>query len=219
MRCSASWSRRTRVSGSNKRGAIVATFFSSGADFRRWLEEHSARSSELWVGYFKAGSGKAGITWPESVDHALCFGWIDGIRKRIDETRYMIRFTPRKPISIWSAVNIKRVEILIAQGLMTPRGMAAYQTRRENRSGIYSYEQRPTQLPKAYDAVLKKNAPALKFFSEQPSSYRRAAIWWVVSAVKEETRRRRLEQLVSESSHGKRIKQFLRVKSLQRRKS
>ncbi len=190
-------------------GGMKATFFSSGADFRRWLEEHSARSTELWVGYFKAGSGAASVTWPESVDHALCYGWIDGIRKSIDETRYMIRFTPRKPTSTWSALNIKRVELLIEQGLVRPAGLTAFRARRANRSGIYSYEQRPTQLPNPYDSHLKKNARAFKFFSAQPASYRRAAIWWVVSAKREETRRRRLKQLIADSSRGQRIKQFL----------
>ena len=176
---------------------------------RRWLEEHAARSTELWVGYFKAGSGTASVTWPESVDHALCYGWIDGIRKSIDETRYMIRFTPRKPTSTWSAVNIKRVEILIEQGLMRPPGLTAFRARRANRSGIYSYEQRPTQLPDPYDSILEKNARASGFFSAQPASYRRAAIWWVVSAKKEETRQRRLKQLIGDSSRKRRIKQFL----------
>src|SRR5580700_375512 len=109
---------------------MEATFFSSGADFRRWLEAHSAKSTELWVGYFKAASGNASMTWPESVDHALCYGWIDGIRKSIDGTRYMIRFTPRKPSSTWSAVNIKRVEILIKRGLMRSAGLAAFRARR-----------------------------------------------------------------------------------------
>lgn len=187
------------------------TFFSSGADFRRWLEEHAARSTEIWVGYFKTGSGKASVTWPESVDHALCYGWIDGLRKNVDEARYMIRFTPRKSISTWSAVNIKRVECLIEQGLMRSPGLAAYRARRENRSGIYSYEQRPTQLPEPYDSIFEKNAPALKFFSAQPASYRRAAIWWVVSAKKEETRERRLKQLIADSSRRARIKQFLKA--------
>jgi uncharacterized protein YdeI (YjbR/CyaY-like superfamily) len=188
---------------------MEATFFSSGADFRRWLEAHSAKSTELWVGYFKAASGNASMTWPESVDHALCYGWIDGIRKSIDGTRYMIRFTPRKPSSTWSAVNIKRVEILIKRGLMRSAGLAAFRARRANRSGIYSYEQRPTQLPNPYDSILKKSARASKFFSAQPASYRRAALWWVVSAKKEETRQRRLKQLIADSLHDERIKQFL----------
>jgi uncharacterized protein YdeI (YjbR/CyaY-like superfamily) len=193
---------------------MKATFFRSGADFRRWLEEHSARSSELWVGYFKAGSGKASVTWPESVDHALCYGWIDGIRKSIDESRYTIRFTPRKPTSTWSSVNIKRVEILIEQGLMRSAGLAAYRARREDRTGVYSYEQRASQLPEPYDSILEKNAPALSFFSAQSASYRRAAIWWIVSAKKEETRQRRLKQLIADSSRGKRIRQFLSPKAV-----
>jgi uncharacterized protein YdeI (YjbR/CyaY-like superfamily) len=193
------------------------TFFSSAADFRRWLEEHSADSMELWVGYFKTGSGKAGMTWPESVDHALCYGWIDGRRMSIDESRYMIRFTPRKPTSTWSAVNIKRVEILIELGLMRPPGLEAYGARRQNRSGIYSYEQRPAQLPNPYDSILKKSARAFKFFSAQPASYRRAAIWWVVSAKKEETRRRRLKQLIVDSSREQRIKQFLSPSAARKR--
>lgn len=189
---------------------MKATFFRSGADFRQWLEEHSARSLELWVGYFKTRSGQAGLTWPESVDHALCYGWIDGIRKNIDKTRYMIRFTPRKPISTWSSVNIKRVELLIEQGLMRSPGLTAYRTRRENRSGIYSYEQRPMQLPEPYGSILQKNSTAFNFFSAQPGSYRRAAIWWVVSAKREETRTRRLKQLLADSSREKRIRQFLK---------
>jgi uncharacterized protein YdeI (YjbR/CyaY-like superfamily) len=193
---------------------MKATFFRSGADFRRWLEEHSASSTELWVGYFKAGSGKASVTWPESVDHALCYGWIDGVRKRIDAGRYTIRFTPRKPTSTWSAVNIKRVEILMEQGLMRSPGLAAYRKRRENRSGIYSYERRPSQLPPPYYSILENNAAALEFFSAQPASYRRAGIWWVVSAKKEETRMRRLKQLIADSSTGKRIKQFLGPKAM-----
>jgi len=187
-------------------------FFKSSTDFRQWLEENSALSSELWVGYFKVGSGKVSLTWPDSVDHALCYGWIDGIRRRIDDVRYVIRFTPRKPTSTWSAVNIKRVEILVEQGLMRPAGLAAYKARRENQSGIYSYEQRPTRLPERYGSMLEKNPRALEFFAGQPSSYRRAAIWWIVSAKREETRQRRLEQLVADSSRGKRLKQFLSPK-------
>ena len=192
---------------------MKAKFFKSSTDYRQWLEEHSAKSCELWVGYFKVGSGKASLTWPESVDHALCYGWIDGIRRNIDEAQYMIRFTPRKPTSTWSAVNIKRVEILVEQGLMRPAGLAAYKARRENKTGIYSYEQRPTQLPEPYDSILEKNAHALEFFAAQTALYRRAAIWWIVSAKKEETRQRRLEQLVADSSRRKK-KAILESKNL-----
>jgi len=184
------------------------TFFGSGEAFRQWLEEHAGNSMELWVGYFKAGSGKPSMTWPESVDHALCFGWIDGIRKRVDDSRYAIRFTPRKPNSTWSAINIKRVEILIADGLVQAAGLAAYEARRENKSAIYSYEQRQTLLPEPYGLILESNAGAWRFFSAQPPSYRQAAVWWIVSAKKEETRQRRLEQLIADSATGKRLRQF-----------
>jgi uncharacterized protein YdeI (YjbR/CyaY-like superfamily) len=183
-------------------------FFRSAAEMRRWLEKHSDSAQELWLGYHKRASGKPSVTWPESVDHALCFGWIDGLRKNIDATRYMIRFTPRKPSSTWSAVNIKRVEILRGQRLMRPAGLKAFSARRENRSGIYSYEQRPEVLPAPYAARLKKRPQAFAFFAAQPPSYRRAAIWWVVSAKQEATRLRRLEQLIEDSAHARRLKQF-----------
>jgi uncharacterized protein YdeI (YjbR/CyaY-like superfamily) len=189
-----------------------ATFFRSGDDFRRWLHEHSHLETELWVGYFKAASGKANLTWRESVDHALCYGWIDGVRKSIDEARYMIRFTPRKSSSTWSAVNVRRVEILIEQDRMQSAGLAAYQARRENQTGIYSYEQRPARLPEPYASVFAKNARALEFFSAQAASYRRAVVWWILSAKREETRQRRLEQLLADSTRRKRIKQFLSPK-------
>ncbi|MFY9574703.1 MAG: bacteriocin-protection protein, partial [Blastocatellia bacterium] len=117
-------------------------FFKSPADFRKWLEKHHATVEELWVGYYKKSSGKPSITWPESVDQALCFGWIDGIRKSVDELSYKIRFTPRRPGSIWSSINIKRAQQLQSEGLMLPEGLKAFQVRKENRSGIYSYEQR-----------------------------------------------------------------------------
>jgi uncharacterized protein YdeI (YjbR/CyaY-like superfamily) len=189
--------------------AMDAKFFRAAADFRRWLAKNSTSETELWVGYFKSGSGTPSVTWPESVDHALCYGWIDGIRKSIDETRYMIRFTPRKPNSTWSAVNIERVGVLRELGLMQLAGMAAFGARRANRSGIYSYEQRPADLPNQYAAVLKKRTRAYKFFSAQPPSYRKAAIWWVVSAKQEATRLRRLEQLINDSELERRIKQFV----------
>jgi uncharacterized protein YdeI (YjbR/CyaY-like superfamily) len=188
-------------------------FFNSRTDFRQWLERHHGTSRELWVGYFKKASGRESVTWPESVDEALCFGWIDGIRKRVDEISYTIRFTPRKAGSIWSAVNIKRVMDLSDEGLMTPAGLEAFQARRENRSGIYSYDQRSGKLDEPYEERLRKNQAAWDFFEAQPLSYRKAAIWWVVSAQKEETRLRRLDQLVEDSAHGRRIRQFTLVKA------
>jgi len=183
-------------------------FFASATQFRLWLQDNAAAASELWVGYWKASSGRATMTWAESVDQALCFGWIDGVRKSIDERRYTIRFTPRKAGSVWSAVNVGRVEALQRARLMRPAGMAAFEKRRENRSGIYSYEQRSARLPEAYADVLKAVPRALRHFEAQPESYRKAAVWWVVSAKQESTRRRRLEQLVRDSQAGQRIKQF-----------
>ena len=135
-------------------------FFKTPADLRKWFKTHHASMSELWVGFYKKNSGKASITWPESVDAALCFGWIDGIRKSIDEDSYMIRFTPRKTRSTWSSVNIKRAKELLQEGLMQPAGLKAFEARQENRSGIYSYEQRTADLPNQYGKLLKKNSAA-----------------------------------------------------------
>jgi uncharacterized protein YdeI (YjbR/CyaY-like superfamily) len=187
---------------------LKITFFKTPSDFRKWFETHHASETELWVGFYKKDSGKASITWPQSVDEALCFGWIDGIRKNIDEVSYKIRFTPRKLRSTWSAVNIKRVGELIEQGLMQESGLKAFGARQENRSGIYSYEQRSPELPDQYAKMLKKNAAAWKFFQAQPPSYRKAANWWVVSAKKEETRVKRLNELIQHSANGRRLPQF-----------
>jgi uncharacterized protein YdeI (YjbR/CyaY-like superfamily) len=188
-------------------------FFKSRTDFRQWLERHHGTSRELWVGYFKKASGRESVTWPESVDEALCYGWIDGIRKRVDEISYTIRFTPRKAGSIWSAVNIKRVMGLSDKGLMKPAGLEAFRARKENRSGIYSYEQRSGRFDEPYEGRLRQDQAAWDFFESQPLSYQNAAIWWVVSAKREETRLRRLDQLVEDSAHGRRIRQFTLVKA------
>jgi uncharacterized protein YdeI (YjbR/CyaY-like superfamily) len=166
----------------------------------------------LWVGFYKKDFGRASITWPQAVDQALCFGWIDGIRKSIDDVSYKIRFTPRRPRSIWSAVNIKRTGELIEQRLMQPAGLKAFVAREENRSGIYSYEQRSADLPDQYAKKLKKNPVAWKFFQAQPASYRKAVNWWVLSAKHEETRLKRLDKLIDDSSHGRRIVQFTPTK-------
>jgi uncharacterized protein YdeI (YjbR/CyaY-like superfamily) len=186
------------------------TFFRSPAEFHAWLESHHADAAELWVGFYKKSSGKPSITWPESVDAALCFGWIDGLRKNIDEIRYKIRFSPRKASSVWSAVNIKRFQALIEQGLVRPAGQKAFEARRENRSGVYSYEQRRAEFDEPYLGILKNNRAANDFFHRQPASYRKAACWWVISAKKEETRLKRLAQLIEDSAAGRRIAQFLR---------
>jgi uncharacterized protein YdeI (YjbR/CyaY-like superfamily) len=184
------------------------TFFPTPAAFRAWLEQHHARADVLWVGYYKKGSGKPSITWPESVDEALCYGWIDGLRKSVDDSRYAIRFTSRKPGSIWSGVNIKRAQVLIEQGLMQPAGLKAYQARKENKSGVYSYEQRSVNLEEPYAQLLKRNEAAWSFFQAQPASYRKAVSWWALSAKKEETRLRRVEKLTAYSAQGQRLPEF-----------
>jgi uncharacterized protein YdeI (YjbR/CyaY-like superfamily) len=181
------------------------TFFPTPSAFRDWLEQHHAEADVLLVGFYKKGSGKPSITWPESVDEALCYGWIDGVRKRIDDVSYTIRFTPRRPGSVWSSVNIKRAEVLREQGRMRPAGLKAYEARKENKSGIYSYEQRSADLPEPYSRLLKKNKAAWSFFQAQPASYRKVVSWWIVSAKKEETRLKRLEKLIAYSAQGQRV--------------
>jgi uncharacterized protein YdeI (YjbR/CyaY-like superfamily) len=180
-------------------------FFKTPSVFRNWLAAHHAKSKELWVGFYKKNSGKPSITWPESVEEALCFGWIDGIRKSIDAESYQIRFTPRQPGSIWSAVNIRNAEKLIEQKRMEPAGLKAYQARKENRSGIYSYEQRSPELIEPYLGKLKRNKAAWNFFQAQPPSYRKIMNWWVTSAKQEETRLKRLDKLIEESAQGRRM--------------
>ena len=187
-------------------------FFKTPADFRNWLKKNHAVEHELWVGFYKKDSGKPSITWPQSVDEALCFGWIDGIRKSIDDVSYMIRFTPRKPISTWSAVNIRRVAELKDKGLMRPAGLKAFELRREYRSGIYSYEQRSVELPDPYLSQLKKHKAAWKFFEAQTASYRKNVNWWILGAKREETRQKRLAELIEHSTNERYIPGYLRTK-------
>jgi uncharacterized protein YdeI (YjbR/CyaY-like superfamily) len=179
------------------------TFFATPADFRAWLERHHESHSELIVGFHKRGSGRPSITWPEAVDQALCFGWIDGVRRRIDDASYSIRFTPRKGRSTWSAVNIRRMKELVEEGLVAPAGLAAFERRADDRSAIYSYEQRKAaRLEPDQERRLRADERALVFFEAQPPSYRRAAIHWVTSAKKPETRERRLAQLIECAAAG-----------------
>ena len=185
-------------------------FFRSPAELRRWFARHHATARELLVGYWKVGSGRPSITWPESVDEALCVGWIDGVRRRLDDERYVIRFTPRKATSVWSAVNIERVQALEAEGRMTDAGRAAFAARRENRSGIYSFEQRNVELPPAYAKLLKANRAAWRDFRSRAPSYRKAAMWWIVSAKQEATRQRRLARLIELAAQGLPIPAFSR---------
>lgn len=186
-------------------------FFRKPAELRAWLARHHASATELVVGFYRRQSGRPGVSWPESVDEALCFGWIDGVRRRIDAASYTIRFTPRKRGSVWSAINIRRAGVLAAAGRLEAAGQRALEARRANRSGVYSYEQRPTELAAPYSALLAKNRAAKRFFDAQPPSYRRAAIWWVLSAKREETRLRRLATLTELSAAGNWIPQFLRA--------
>lgn len=182
------------------------TYFKSPAELRKWFRANHARAEELWLGYYKRGSGTPSVTWPESVDEALCVGWIDGIRKRVDADRYTIRFTPRRTGSIWSAVNITRVKALAAEQRMRPAGEKAFAARRENRSGIYAYEQRRDELEEPYAGELKKHTAAWDFFMAQPPSYRKVIGWWIVSARQEATRQARLKKLIDASAKGQRIR-------------
>ena len=184
---------------------VDIVYFPNPAAFRKWLQKRHAVEKVLWVGFHRKGTGTRSLTWQESVDQALCFGWIDGIRKRIDEDRYTIRFTPRKPTSNWSAINIARVKALTKQGLMRPAGLAAYAKRDEKRSAIYAYENRPKALAPEYEKELRRNARAAAFFDALPPAFRKLMAYWVMSAKKEETRRSRLAKLIAASAAGKRL--------------
>lgn len=181
-------------------------FFRSPAAFRSWLAKNHDREAELWVGFYKKGTGKASITWPESVDAALCFGWIDGVRRSLDSERYMIRFTPRREVSVWSAANIRSANRLIESGQMRPSGLAAFQRRREDRSRVYSFEQADVALSPEQEARLRAEEKAWVYWQSQPPSYRRTVTWWVVSAKREATRERRLTQLIEDSVAGRWVK-------------
>ena len=181
-------------------------FFPSPAAFRRWLARHGSTASELLVGFYKVATGRPSLTWSESVDEALCFGWIDGVRKRIDDESYQIRFTPRRPDSNWSAINIAKVEVLISQGRMQPPGMLAYSHRTESRPGSPSPEQEATPALAAQERTLFTRSPsAWQFFSSTPPSYRRAVVRWIASSKQPATRARRLARLIESCAAGKRL--------------
>ena len=181
-------------------------FFRSAADFRAWLEAHHATEKELFVGLYKQGSGKPSITWPEAVDEALCFGWIDGVRRSYSDDAYANRFTPRRPTSNWSAINIAKVKELSKQGRMREAGRRAFAARTPERTGIYSFERNEAaKLSKAQEKRLRANRKAAAFFDSQPPGYRRTTIHWVISAKRPETRERRLAQLIADSAAGRRI--------------
>jgi uncharacterized protein YdeI (YjbR/CyaY-like superfamily) len=187
---------------------MTSTYFRTPAAFRRWLDAHHATEKELWVEFYKVASGRGGMVYREALDEALCYGWIDGMVRRLDAERYVQRFTPRKKDSNWSLVNVRRVQQLIEEGRVHPAGLAAFERRRDDRddrTGIYSFEQREAGLAPKYAKHLKANAAAWAFFSAQPPGYRRLASWWVMSAKKEETRERRLARLIEDSAAGRRI--------------
>lgn len=185
---------------------MTHTYFVSQLDFRNWLEKNHDKEAELLVGFYKVDSGKPSLTWPQSVDQALCFGWIDGIRKSVDAESYCIRFTPRKSKSTWSAINIRKVEEMNKLGLMLPAGLAAFEKRNELKSAIYYYENRPEKLINEYEILFKSNLNAWGFFQSQPLSYQRTAIYWVMSAKQELTRQKRLNELISDSENRHKIK-------------
>jgi uncharacterized protein YdeI (YjbR/CyaY-like superfamily) len=182
-----------------------ATFFPTAPEFRRWLEANHDRVQELVVGFYKKDSGKPSITYSEALDEALCFGWIDGVRKKYGDDSYTIRFTPRRPKSIWSLVNVRKVEELIQRGRMKPPGLKAFEARDAERTGVYSFERETAELDPALEKVFRANKKAWEFFQKQPPGYRRLAAWFVISAKKQETREKRLGQLIEDSAAGKRL--------------
>jgi uncharacterized protein YdeI (YjbR/CyaY-like superfamily) len=189
-------------------------FFRSPGELRKWFRKHHASERELWVGYYKKASGKPSVTWPQSVEEALCYGWIDGIRKSIDEESYRIRFTPRRATSNWSDINVKLVEKLNAEGRMTEAGLSAFDARSEARSGVYTYEekQKELELDKRFERELRRNKPAWSFWQAQPPWYRRTAARWIMTAKKEETKLRRLASLIEDSARQRPIRPIASLK-------
>jgi uncharacterized protein YdeI (YjbR/CyaY-like superfamily) len=185
-------------------------FFKSPQEFYDWLQEHHESESEVYVGYYKTHTGKRGMTWSEAVDQALCFGWIDTRSNAIDEDRYMQRFTPRKPGSNWSKINVEKVARLKEAGLMRPAGLAAFEQRTDAKTGVYSFERENAALPPEFEEQLRANAAAAEYFDARPPWYRRTATHWVISAKREETRLRRLAQLIEDSAAGLDVKPLRR---------
>lgn len=180
-------------------------YFAAISEFREWLEANHAAELELQVGFYKKNSGRFNFSWSEAVDQAICYGWIDGVRNAVDDVSYTVRFTPRKARSIWSAVNIKKVEELTRLGLMKPAGIAAFERRDKKKSAIYAYEQKNAALGEDYEARFRANAKAWEFFERQTAYYRRQSTWWVTSAKQEETRLKRLDKLISKSEAGEKV--------------
>ena len=182
-----------------------AKSFPSALDLRKWLEANHASVREMWIRLRKSGATGPGVTYAEALDLALCFGWIDGVRHAIDGESFAIRFSPRKARSIWSNVNLRHYERLERMGFVAAAGREAFQRRDPKRTGVYSFESRPQQLPLAYRRIFQSSPSAWAFFSAQPPSYRRTATFWIVSAKQEATRERRLAQMISDSRQGRRL--------------
>lgn len=189
---------------------LVPQYFASADDFRRWLETHHDSHRELVAGFYKVGTGMPSMTWTESVREALCVGWIDGVRRRVDDLRYSIRFTPRKAGSVWSAVNLRHVDALIAEGRMQAAGLRAYEARTEGNSKVYAFEQNDVAFSEDDLAQFRATPDGLAFFERLPPSYRKTATWWVISAKQPTTRARRLAQLIACSANGERLPQYSR---------
>jgi len=185
--------------------APAPRFFRTPGEFRRWLDKNHATAKELWVGYHKKHSGRGGMVYREALDEALCFGWIDGVVKTIDAASYMQRFSPRRPGSIWSNVNVRHIERLTAAGKMHTAGLAAFKARDPKKTGIYSFENRPKEFPPALEKHFQRNEKAWLFWTTLPPGYRRTLTWWVLSAKQTETRQKRLTKLIAESAAGRRI--------------
>ena len=185
---------------------MTPSFFPTQQAFRNWLEKHHKKTTELLVGFYKVGSGKPSLTWPEAVDQALCFGWIDGVRKSMGEESYSIRFTPRKTSSIWSAVNIKKMEALKKAGLMKREGLEAYSHRKEHKSKIYSYEKAASNLDTSFEKKFKSHKEAWSFFEVQTPSYKKLMIHWITDAKLAATRLSRLKKTIEASAVGKRLR-------------
>lgn len=179
---------------------LKPVFFAKQSDFRKWLQKNHKKKTELLVGFYKVGSGKPSMTWPQSVDEALCFGWIDAVRRTIDEDSYQIRFTQRRPNSTWSSVNIKKVEELSKKGLMQPAGLDVFKFRKESRSGIYSHEKAESRLNVDYEKKFKSNKKAWVYFQSLAPSYKKLSVHWVMDAKQDITQLKRLKQLIEDSS-------------------
>jgi uncharacterized protein YdeI (YjbR/CyaY-like superfamily) len=185
---------------------MSAIYFKNAAEFRRWLAAHHDRDTQLLVGFYKKASGRAGISYKDAVDEALCYGWIDGVNKRVDDDRYTHRFSPRKAVSIWSNINARRFRQLVDTKRVAPPGLAAWQRRDPKKTGVYSFENRPKTLEPALERSFRNQEPAWRFFRAQPPGYQRLAVWFVMSAKQPGTRQRRLAVLVESSAKGKRLR-------------